>query len=178
MLQDNDLDYANLHTKSESDYDETKTFDEYFAEYKNYDNGGKLDKMIITDAKKVFETLKTPEAIQTFYDASYEEQQKMVSGLADGHSGASFYCVCQNAYKYADYIKLAAKEKESANKSSEHLTNTKAEQSTASRLATVRKKLASKIDENLGTNISAIKLPKKIKNIEAKISKHFDKSGR
>lgn len=45
-------------------------------------------------------------------------------------------------------------------------------------LAKARKKLAGKIDDKLGTNLSDIKLPKTIKNLEAKISKHFDKSGR
>ena len=74
-----------------------KSFSEYFAGYKNYDNGGKLDQTIIADAKKVFETLKTPEAIQSFHKADYETQQKMVGGLDDGHSGFSFGCVCQCA---------------------------------------------------------------------------------
>lgn len=49
---------------------------------------------------------------------------------------------------------------------------------TNNELAKARKKLAGKIDDKLGTNLSDIKLPKTIKNLEAKISKHFDKSGR
>ena len=86
------------------------TFDEYFVGYKNYDNGGELDQMIIADAKKVFETLKTPEAIEQFQKADYETQQKMVKGLDDGHSGASFAYVCHNAYIYATYAQKYVKE--------------------------------------------------------------------
>ncbi|MBQ9035625.1 MAG: hypothetical protein IJ099_06700 [Alphaproteobacteria bacterium] len=86
------------------------TFDEYFAGYKNYDDGGKLDQVIIADAKKVYETLKTPEAINKFYKASFEKQQEMVKGLDDGHSGFSFSCVCNNAYKYATYAQKYVKE--------------------------------------------------------------------
>lgn len=82
-----------------------KSFEEYFKEYKCYDDGGKLDKGIIADAKKVFEKLKTPEAILEFQEADPQEQEKMVKGLDDGHSGFSFACVCQNAYKYALYAK-------------------------------------------------------------------------
>ncbi|MBR1601525.1 MAG: hypothetical protein IJ677_08110, partial [Alphaproteobacteria bacterium] len=80
-----------------------KSFDEYFEGYKNYDDGGKLDQVIIADAKKVFETLKTPEAIEQFHKADYETQQKMVKGLDDGHSGFSFSCVCSVAHQYASY---------------------------------------------------------------------------
>lgn len=57
-------------------------------------------------------------------------------------------------------------------------SNTSEEQNITNRLAAIRKRLAGKIDEKLGTNLSDIKLPRKIKDIEAKISKHFDKSGR
>ena len=165
---------------NKSDYDEAKTFDEYFAGYKKYDNGGELDQRIIADAKRVFETLKTPEAIQSFYKSDYETQQKMVSGLDDERS--RFSCVCQNAYRYADYIKLVAKEKELATKFSKYLANHKEENfsniDSTNRLVAARKRLAGKIDEKLGTNLSDIKLPKTIKNIEEKISKRFDKSGR
>lgn len=149
-----------------------KSFSEYFAGYKNYDNGGELDQMIIADAKKVFETLKTPEAIQTFSKANYETQQKMVSGLDDGHSGFSFGCVCQCAYDYSTYAQKYIKDsskKQSSSNEGQNITN---------RLAEARKKLARKFDEKLGTNLSDIKLPKKIKNIETKISKCLGKSGR
>lgn len=145
-----------------------KSFSEYFAGYKNYDNGGKLDQLIIADAKKVFETLKTPEEIQSFYKADYKTQEKMVAGLDDGHSSFSFRCVCQCAYNYAEYAQNSVKEQSKTNE----------EQNKTNRLASARKRLAGKNDEKLGTNLSDIKLPKTIKNIEAKISKHFDKSGR
>lgn len=96
--------------------EEPNTFDEYFADYKNYDDGGKLDQMIIADAKKVFETLKTPERINEFYKAGYEKQQEMVKGLNDGHSGFSFSCVCHCAYEYAEYAKKYVKENTLQNK--------------------------------------------------------------
>ncbi len=164
---------------NKSDYDVARTFDEYFAGYKNRDNGGKSDQGIIADAKKVFETLKTPEAILIFYTADdYKTQQEMVSGLDDEHSWYSFKCVCQCAYRYAKYIEVVAKEKELAAKYSEYLANIKEESISNNRLAAMRKGLAGRIDEKLGTNLSDIKLPRKIKDIEAKISKHFDKSGR
>lgn len=78
-----------------------KSFDKYFENYKNYDEGGELDKRIIADAKRVYETLKTTKAIEKFTRASYETQHEMVEGLAEGHSGFSFACVCQCAYRYA-----------------------------------------------------------------------------
>ena len=78
-----------------------KSFDKYFEGYKNYDNGGKLDQRIIADAKRVYETLKTPKAIEKFFQADYETQYKTVEGLDPGHSGFSFGCVCRCAYKYA-----------------------------------------------------------------------------
>lgn len=83
----------------------TKTFDEFFKDYKNYDDGGKLDKAIIADAKKVYEKLKTPAAIDKFYKLrDYKKQKEMVPGLDDGHSGFSFYSVCAAAKQYALYI--------------------------------------------------------------------------
>ena len=87
-----------------------KSFDEYFKGYTNYDNGGKLDQISIADAKKVFEKLKTPEAIDQFHKADYKTQQKMVAGLDDGHSGSSFFSVYHNAYRYAIYAQKYVKE--------------------------------------------------------------------
>ena len=83
----------------------TKTFDEFFKGYKNYDDGGELDKAIIMDAKKVYEKLKTPVAIDKFYELKdYKKQNEMVPGLDAGHSGFSFYSVCAAAKQYALYI--------------------------------------------------------------------------
>ena len=77
-------------------------------------------------------------------------------------------------------IKVEPKQenKESISNSLKEQSKTSEEQNITNRIATARKRLAGKIDEKLGTNLSDIKLPKKIKDIEAKISKHFDKSGR
>lgn len=155
---------------NKSDHDEAKTFDEYFAGLKNYGVGGNFEKKMIADAKimagakKVFEALKTPEAIIAFSEAGCKEQQ-MVSGLDRERFGWACHC----ALKYAVHLKRVPKEKELAAKYDEYL---------ASRLATARKRLADKIDNKLGTNLSDIKLPKTIKNIEAKFSKYSYNSGR
>ena len=106
---------------NKSDYDEAKTFDEYYADYKNYDNGGELDQGIIADAKKVFEKLKTKEAIKAFAKATSAKQNEMVNGLDDGHSGFSLRCVCLCAQEYAEYMEKVAKEKELATKYQEYL---------------------------------------------------------
>ena len=87
------------------------TFDEFFKDYKNYDNGGKLDKLIVADAKKVYLKLKTPKEIERFSKLSCEKQNQMVPGLDEGHSGFSFCCVCSLAYRYASYIERLSKEK-------------------------------------------------------------------
>ena len=79
------------------------TFDEYFADYQNYDKGGKADQRIVAEAKKVFTTLKTPDKIEKFYASPVEERKKMVTGLSEDHSGASFHAVCRGAYVYAEY---------------------------------------------------------------------------
>lgn len=83
----------------------TKTFEEFFKEYTNYDDGGELDKAIIRDAKKVYEKLKTPAAIDKFYELrDYKKQKEMVPGLDEEHSGFSFYAVCSAAKQYALYV--------------------------------------------------------------------------
>jgi hypothetical protein len=81
-----------------------QSFDEYFKGYKNYDNGGVLDQKIVADAKKVYQKLRTPDAIQEFYRLSSSEQYEKVPGLDRGHSGASFGYVCWLALKYAKYV--------------------------------------------------------------------------
>ena len=136
-----------------------KSFDEYFAGYKNYDNGGKLDQVIIADAKKVFETLRTPEAIEGFYKADYKKQQEMVPGLDDGHSGFSFGCVCQSAFRYATYaqkyVKSDPKEK----------------------LSSMRQKLAEKEDGKSDTKDDVkVETSKSVKQQATYTSKGYDYS--
>ncbi|MBP5161139.1 MAG: hypothetical protein ILP11_03750 [Alphaproteobacteria bacterium] len=80
-----------------------KSFSDYFKGYKNYDDGGKLDQRIVADAQKVFETLKSPKAIDSFIHASVKTQNTMVPGLDEGHSGASFAAVCSLARRYSTY---------------------------------------------------------------------------
>lgn len=142
--------------------EEPFTFDEFYAGYKNYDDGGKLDQTILADAKKVFETLKTPKAINKFLKSSYKKQQKMVSEVdLEQHSGFSFSCVCNVAYKYAMYASKYIKENP--------------EDSNTNKFAELRKKMAQKIDNTFGTNIETLKIPQTLKSMETAISKKLDK---
>ena len=74
-------------------------FDDFFEGYKNYDNGGEIDRGIVQDSKKVFRTLRTPEKIEAFMNADHTKQQEMVGGLSEDHLDA----VCSNAYRFAKY---------------------------------------------------------------------------
>ena len=177
MTQGNDLDYAkDVKTENEKTVQSTDetfiSFDEYFADYKNYGGNGKIDKVIKSDAKKVFNELKTPEAIQTFFEADDEVQKKMVSGLNKDHSNRSFYYVCKCALDYASYVQEYIKD------NPQKQLDSKEENTVTSRLAELRKKMAGKIDSALGTNLSDIKLPEGVKKIETNNSKRFDRSGR
>ena len=79
-----------------------ETFEKYFEGFQCYDEGGKADQGIISDAKKLYEALKNPEDIKKFKDADYKEQEKIITDL-DRHSGLSFSLVCKCAYDYAVY---------------------------------------------------------------------------
>ena len=68
----------------------------------------KLNKIILKDAQKVFETLKSPQEIERFQKASYDERTKMVQGL-DFHSETSFGYVCLLACEYAQYVNESQK---------------------------------------------------------------------
>jgi hypothetical protein len=58
----------------------------------------------VADAKKVYQKLRTPNAIQEFWSLDTREQDEKVPGLDKGHSGGSFYCVCVLALSYAEYV--------------------------------------------------------------------------
>jgi hypothetical protein len=58
------------------------------SEGKNY--GRELDIGIAKDAHLVATTLKTPEAVETWYKLGYERQMQAVPGISDGHAGFSF----------------------------------------------------------------------------------------
>lgn len=58
------------------------------SEGKNY--GRMLDIGIAKDAHLVATTLKTPEAVETWFNLGYEQQMQAVPGISDGHSGFSF----------------------------------------------------------------------------------------
>ena len=50
------------------------------------------------EAVKIFEALKTPEAIEDFHEKSFEAQKSSVPALDEGHSGNTFGCATRLAY--------------------------------------------------------------------------------
>lgn len=64
---------------------------------------------VCTDAALIAWTLKTPEAIAAFHDLPWEQQQEMVPGLFDGHSGNSFGAACYLARLYIEQPDLVDK---------------------------------------------------------------------
>ena len=50
------------------------------------------------EALKIAAACGTPEKVQEFARAKWEEQKKIVPDLSDGHSGNTFGCACQLAY--------------------------------------------------------------------------------
>lgn len=92
-------------SKTNDERKNNKSFDEYFADYKAYDNGGNLDKEILANAKKVYETLKTPGLIMTFATADQNIKEEMIVDFPyDDNSYGSFCCVCEAAQQYAEYV--------------------------------------------------------------------------
>lgn len=59
-----------------------------------------LDIEIARDAKLVADTLKTVEAVKQWDRSSYDEQQRLVPGLSEGHSGFSFSQMAHLAIEY------------------------------------------------------------------------------
>lgn len=90
--------YADYRAKNQPE-----TFDMYFDGYKYFDNGGKTDKQIIADAKKLYETLKTPEKIRNFQDYGSEAYADMEKNMRKQHLNITMDAVCQCAEEYADY---------------------------------------------------------------------------
>ena len=84
---------------------EQKSFEQYFENFKCYDDGGDLDRGIVEDAKKVFEKLKTPQSIIAFKNGTDEKLNEKVGKLRD-HSGFSFSLVCEFAREYAIYSEV------------------------------------------------------------------------
>jgi len=56
---------------------------------------------ILTEAVKIFNALKTPEAIEKFHKDTFEAQKKAVPDLDEGHSGNTFGGASMFAYKMA-----------------------------------------------------------------------------
>lgn len=80
--------------------DSAESFFTHFA--KHLENGTEFDKMIICNAKKVFEALKTPEAIQAFYDDN--EGWELVDDLNRYFTDEARLQGCEYAKSYAKYI--------------------------------------------------------------------------
>ena len=143
-----------------------KSFDEYFA---GYGNGSKSAQQVLTDAKKVFEALKTPEAIEAFQKVDDTIQKKMVEGLNPEHTGHSFSAVCQYARMYAQY----------ARENSDGYYNIGKKKSASKKFENIRTKLARKImkiGEKEEQNSPAAKTAENANNIKWGMSKFDDMS--
>jgi len=85
-----------------------KSFDEYFKDRTNCRD--EVGQVLLADAKKVVEALKTPEAIVNFSKNSASKRVEILSKLDKRNIGLSFYCVCLLAAEYANYAQSAQKE--------------------------------------------------------------------
>lgn len=82
------------------------TFDEYYKNFSSDIYGKDMDKILIDDAKAVYEKNKTPKAICKFYESPWQIQYLMVPRLRKSdHSAHSFKLVCNLALNYAEYMK-------------------------------------------------------------------------
>ena len=78
-----------------------KNFEEYFAEYHHYDNGGKIDKAVIAQAKNVYEQYTSAGKIKSLYPQLYSaiNRGEYKDNFAEKHLSIS----C--ALRYANYVK-------------------------------------------------------------------------
>ena len=84
--------------------DVNKNVSRFFKDYKQWDDGGEYDQIIISDARKVYNALKTPRAIQSaFGNRNFKDRYSAVPGLSDMHDTNSLYCVYMCALQYAMY---------------------------------------------------------------------------
>ena len=118
-VNDLDKDHSALTLKVASDlahkYAEYKaenapeTFDMYFEGYKNFDNGGEMDQLIVSDAKKIYEKLKTPEKIKDFREYGIENSADIEKKLKGHHLNITYEAVCECAQEYAEYAEKYCK---------------------------------------------------------------------
>lgn len=81
---------------------QTKSFDEYFENYKRYDNGGTLDQSIINNAKKIyihFGNLPEILNLKEEYEIFMEENPDAIS-----EETAQRYRSINCSAEYADYV--------------------------------------------------------------------------
>lgn len=149
-----------------------KSFNEYFEGYKHFDDGGNADQLTLSDAKRVFNTLKTPEAIERFQKAGIVEQQEIIGGL-----GVDFARICSLAHRYATYVQQCRyaiiQENTEKNTAQENNQEPKQEQTAPNKLATLRKKIAHGIDETFSTHLEEKEMP--FKGLEAGMAKIIEK---
>lgn len=93
---------------------------------------------------------------------------------ADGDDDDNDY---ESDYQLED-VENGLNEEKNVHNPVEHVQESCAAGNAKNRLSVIRKKLAGKIDKKLGTNLSDVKLPKKIKNMEAMVSKYFNEDRR
>jgi len=83
-----------------------KSFDEMYAQQGERlaeDFGKDKTEAILHDARKIYETLKTPEAIDEFAKSGYEKRQEMVKGLSGKHF-VGMGLAHKLARDYAEYV--------------------------------------------------------------------------
>lgn len=87
-----------------------KSFKEFFYDYKNYDNGGDTDQLIINDAEKIYNKFKNSYDIENFAkNTNLQQQLKAIDGIFSGHTKYSFNRALNCAAGYAHYIEECEK---------------------------------------------------------------------
>ncbi len=92
-------------TKSDSiDNKNIIPFNAYFPRTKAYEDGAELDEVILSDAEKIYETLKTPKAIRHFGRLSTAKRNELVPGLQIETTSLCLKCAYIYALRYAEYV--------------------------------------------------------------------------
>ena len=75
-------------------------FKKWISEIEGKNYGRELDIGIAKDAHLVATTLKTPEAVETWYKLGHEQQMQAVPGISEEHSGLSFGQMARLAHAF------------------------------------------------------------------------------
>lgn len=78
-----------------------KNFDEYFADYRHYDNGGRVDKAVLKQAKLFYERHSGINKIKSLYTPFYAALNR--GEYADDMAQTHLSITC--ALDYAKYVK-------------------------------------------------------------------------